>query len=310
MADECHSKRSISEAATSIASKMLHTIEDSYDAVVVVTPKHFPQISRFRLNDASFRCYTAKPKSSDVDMTPSETRSKSAWRLGIATEDARAAKEYQVLIDVISSSPTTSLEKEPLKQSHETFPELSVHLAVADFIEENVHVNFDVMALQASNVAFEALGRSGVSPEATRFKIRVNDITARSPVKNSPENNPPVRALPEKNPYRKISSAPKKSWTFNGLQYSLRNLQAKANSEAESHQILLALGSNVGNRIGMIEQACEEMTRRGIGVVQTSSLYETEAMYKTDQPSFVNGVCKVCQACRTASTKHTDSPWL
>ncbi len=62
------------------------------------------------------------------------------------------------------------------------------------------------------------------------------------------------------------------------------------------HRAYIALGSNVGDRISMIESACREMDRRGISVIRTSALYETEAMYLPDQQSFINGVCEVRQA--------------
>lgn len=55
----------------------------------------------------------------------------------------------------------------------------------------------------------------------------------------------------------------------------------------------IALGSNVGDRISMIEQACKEMDSRGIKVKRTSSLWETEPMYVLDQDRFVNGACEV-----------------
>ncbi|MCJ1308277.1 trifunctional dihydropteroate synthetase [Agyrium rufum] len=55
----------------------------------------------------------------------------------------------------------------------------------------------------------------------------------------------------------------------------------------------IALGSNVGDRLHMIEQACLEMKKENILVKRTSSLYETEAMYVKDQDAFVNGACEV-----------------
>ncbi|KAI1656695.1 Dihydropteroate synthase [Daldinia decipiens] len=55
----------------------------------------------------------------------------------------------------------------------------------------------------------------------------------------------------------------------------------------------VALGSNVGDRISMIEQACKEMDSRDIQVKRTSSLWETEPMYVLDQDRFVNGACEV-----------------
>lgn len=55
----------------------------------------------------------------------------------------------------------------------------------------------------------------------------------------------------------------------------------------------IALGSNMGDRIGWIEKACKEMDARGIKVKRTSSLWETEPMYVLDQDRFVNGACEV-----------------
>ena len=49
----------------------------------------------------------------------------------------------------------------------------------------------------------------------------------------------------------------------------------------------------MGDRVAEIERACSEMDRRGIKVTRTSSLWETEPMYVTDQDRFLNGVCEV-----------------
>ena len=60
------------------------------------------------------------------------------------------------------------------------------------------------------------------------------------------------------------------------------------------HTAYIALGSNLGNRIGWIESACKLMSsRQDIKIHRTSCLWETEPMYVTDQGSFVNGVCEV-----------------
>lgn len=71
---------------------------------------------------------------------------------------------------------------------------------------------------------------------------------------------------------------------------------ASSISKMESHtkrRAYIALGSNLGNRIEMIESACNEMSKRGIRVKRTSSLWETEPMYVLDQNKFVNGACEV-----------------
>lgn len=59
------------------------------------------------------------------------------------------------------------------------------------------------------------------------------------------------------------------------------------------HRAFIALGSNVGDRIEMIEKACLEMDRSGIRVTRTSSLFETAPMYVLNQDPFMNGVCEV-----------------
>ena len=60
------------------------------------------------------------------------------------------------------------------------------------------------------------------------------------------------------------------------------------------HRAYIALGSNLGDRVAMIQKACRLMEKSGeIKVLRTSSLYETKAMYVLDQDNFVNGACEV-----------------
>ena len=59
-------------------------------------------------------------------------------------------------------------------------------------------------------------------------------------------------------------------------------------------KVFIALGSNLGDRLANIEAACRAMDAESdIRVARTSGLYETEAMYVTDQNRFLNGVCEV-----------------
>ena len=60
------------------------------------------------------------------------------------------------------------------------------------------------------------------------------------------------------------------------------------------HRACLALGSNLGNRVEMIESALREMSDRGLTVLRSSALYETKPMYLENQESFINGACEVC----------------
>lgn len=69
------------------------------------------------------------------------------------------------------------------------------------------------------------------------------------------------------------------------------------------HRACLALGSNLGDRVEMIELAVREMSERGLTVLRTSALYETKPMYLENQDSFINGACEVCSTDANARSK-------
>ena len=54
----------------------------------------------------------------------------------------------------------------------------------------------------------------------------------------------------------------------------------------------IALGSNIGDRAAYIHAALDAMNSY-LTVEETSHLYETDPMLVTDQPLFLNAVCKV-----------------
>ncbi|KDN40602.1 Dihydropteroate synthase [Tilletiaria anomala UBC 951] len=60
------------------------------------------------------------------------------------------------------------------------------------------------------------------------------------------------------------------------------------------HLAAIALGSNLGDRIQNIEKAVRLLSAHdSCKVVDTSFLYETPPMYVTDQPTFLNGACRI-----------------
>ena len=60
------------------------------------------------------------------------------------------------------------------------------------------------------------------------------------------------------------------------------------------HLAYVALGSNLGDRVDWVEQACRIMEKSGkIEITRTSGLWETKAMYVENQGDFINGVCEV-----------------
>ncbi|ACB09255.1 MAG TPA: 2-amino-4-hydroxy-6-hydroxymethyldihydropteridine diphosphokinase [Thermotoga sp.] len=56
-------------------------------------------------------------------------------------------------------------------------------------------------------------------------------------------------------------------------------------------KVVIALGSNLGDRQRNIEKALEEMNKRNIKVETVSSIIETEPYGYEDQPRFLNAVC-------------------
>lgn len=74
-----------------------------------------------------------------------------------------------------------------------------------------------------------------------------------------------------------------------------RQASAEKLDSLNDHLAYIALGSNVGDRIAMLDLASRELDRCGIHVVRTSALYETAPMYLQEQRSFLNGACEVCQ---------------
>lgn len=56
----------------------------------------------------------------------------------------------------------------------------------------------------------------------------------------------------------------------------------------------VALGSNLGDRLQNIETACRALrANKDIVLMRTSGLWQTQAMYMTDQNDFLNAVCEV-----------------
>lgn len=57
--------------------------------------------------------------------------------------------------------------------------------------------------------------------------------------------------------------------------------------------VFLLLGSNLGGREGYLQKAIELIETELGGVTQKSSIYETEAWGKTDEPNYLNQVVRI-----------------
>ena len=127
-----------------------------------------------------------------------------------------------------------------------------------------------------------------IEPQLTESASRESNLTALAPTELEPtglrseEPRKTAIGFPSS-----VSSEPCSSqWDNSEPQYSERR--------EKRDRVFLALGSNIGNRLNNIEQACREMDAEpDIRVARTSALYETEPMYVTDQGRFLNGACEV-----------------
>lgn len=77
---------------------------------------------------------------------------------------------------------------------------------------------------------------------------------------------------------------------------SLAFLHSVPESTIEVHsqeqEVVIALGSNVGNRISNFNEALRLMKKLGVHVTRHGCLYETDPAYVTDQPRFLNSAVR------------------
>lgn len=59
------------------------------------------------------------------------------------------------------------------------------------------------------------------------------------------------------------------------------------------HKAVIAFGSNLGDKVGYIENAVSCLRARNINIIKVSRLYETKPMYYEQQDSFLNGAILV-----------------
>ena len=152
-----------------------------------------------------------------------------------------------------------------------------------DFIESKTHTGFDLLALEVSQLFFQNFERYYELSPAMLMHLRIAEWKAAERMIENQEVAPAV-----------LRDRPSRTYQFSGRWMKSFQQAQKARTPRSYLRVFVALGSNVGNRLEMIEQACTAMSRQGLRIRRTSSLYETEAMYVTDQHPFINGACEVC----------------
>lgn len=61
---------------------------------------------------------------------------------------------------------------------------------------------------------------------------------------------------------------------------------------SQDEEVVIALGSNVGNRLHNFKEALKMMKKSGINITRHACLYETAPAYVTDQPRFINSAVR------------------
>ncbi|KAL8735136.1 MAG: hypothetical protein Q9166_001012 [cf. Caloplaca sp. 2 TL-2023] len=288
MNEELQTQDSVQTVAYKIGQRILREVTYAHACLVTIRT-HVPNDLKSTLENAEFAVYEQRPSPSPgsepmIAYDGSETN----WCLQIATQGDQVPREYNVGLSL--SWPTFNLDHDrqhPREQywarrlretslpcHQKPWPTFDVHREIASFIESRTHASLNILALEAAQLAFPSLERIVGQHPSSAINIRIAHAG---------------KGL--KNPSSRFNT----TYRFNAPWYhSYRQALNRFGTRHGYSRAFVALGSNVGNRISMIEQACSEMTRRGIRVLRSSSLYETEAMYKTDQRKFINGACEVC----------------
>ncbi|KAJ4831512.1 hypothetical protein Tsubulata_004745 [Turnera subulata] len=69
-------------------------------------------------------------------------------------------------------------------------------------------------------------------------------------------------------------------------------LDSSVEVHSQEHQVVIAIGSNVGNRVANFNEALKQMKKSGVNITRHACLYETAPAYVTDQPHFLNSAVR------------------
>ncbi|KAL8910645.1 MAG: hypothetical protein Q9172_007807 [Xanthocarpia lactea] len=289
-------------AVTNVAYNVTHRVMDEVDLVHNVratlrlsTPHHL----RSQINKADY--YVVTKQYTHL------SRQRESWEgletesdLLISIQGETEPRKYQVTI--AASWSHGMLKQDQERQNYQQLRERSwthrlrgglapgfdsSHVAfelyrdVGDFIESKPHTGFDLLALEASQLLFQNFERYFEFCPAMFMHLRFAERKAAERMIENEEVASPV-----------LRDRPSRTYNFTGRWMKSFQQAQKARTSQSYSRVFVALGSNVGNRLEMIEQACTAMGRQGLRIRRTSSLYETEAMYVTDQHPFINGACE------------------
>ncbi|KAG2446165.1 hypothetical protein HXX76_000760 [Chlamydomonas incerta] len=99
-----------------------------------------------------------------------------------------------------------------------------------------------------------------------------------------------LRSLPRLSPRVWSAFAASDSCILGASQHAIRRYASTnaAGCQGEECDVVIALGTNMGNRGLNLHRGLRRLRQLGLSVLRHSALYETAAAYVTDQPAFLN----------------------
>ena len=234
-------------------------------------------------------CHTAELNSAYYVLTewhlPISLQSGYLVSLIIKTQEHSASAVYDQVSALETPSSRSSLDK--------VHPTYGLHEAVARLSEQLQSDRAEGAALLLAQSLFHLADKQSPCKRLQYVCVTMREVA-------------PLMEVPRTNRERMVEHLERdfKKGPLTACNVQLRRHQyeqsrpSSLSSDAQDgrHRAYLALGSNLGNRVEMIESAVREMNERGLTVLRTSALYETKAMYLENQESFINGACEVCSA--------------
>ncbi|CAL4950221.1 unnamed protein product [Urochloa decumbens] len=89
-------------------------------------------------------------------------------------------------------------------------------------------------------------------------------------------------------PLRSSNRASRHAIPFKARSFTQCSLEGRAADQ----EIVIAMGSNVGDRVSTFDRALQLMKSSGVSITRHANLYETAPAYVTDQPRFLNSAIR------------------
>lgn len=278
--------RSIHDVTESLAADILAKFPAAFETIIAFQPDirnkyRVENLVRANCSFSKFETRTKRPTAEQNSIYRVATQwhlrmpllSEHAISLVLMTEERTASTAYDQISRFRSS----------LNDVHPTF---GLHEQVASFAEQLQSDRVEGAALLLAQCLFHVADRQSPCKRLQHVCVKMREAVIQTRSR--------ARLADKLEGECNNDSATFCSVQLGRHQYE-QSQRSLLSSDVQSgrHRAYLALGSNLGNRVEMIESAVREMSNRGLTVLRTSALYETKPMYLENQEAFINGACEV-----------------